>query len=226
MWRLPLGPHHRALAVVTDRSLSPQTLQRHPRWEHRLAWAEQVHGAGVAALEAAAPPARPVSGCDALMTQVPGLALAIRTADCLPVFLWDPVQDVVGLAHAGWRGLAQHLPMRLVIMARQRYHCRAEDLWLGIGPAIRACCYEVRPDFSPIFSSHLRSGASGRVTCDLVGYAIGDAIEAGVSPARVIDCGQCTACEPERWHSVRRDGQGAGRLVSVVMIPSTTKAVP
>ena len=217
LWRLPLGSSRRALALVADRSLPAEQLQQHPAFRRRLVFAEQIHGASIAGLEAATPPAEPVPGCDALLTQVPGLALAIRTADCLPLFLWDPVQAVAGVAHAGWRGLAQHLPMRLIAMASERYHCRRDDLWIGIGPAIRACCYDVRDDFAPVFSAFLRR-TSRRLTCDLPGYAAAECRAAGVAAGRIVDCGACTRCDPGRWHSVRAAGPAAGRLISVMMI--------
>ncbi len=217
LWRLSLGAAGRVLSLVTDRSAAPDRLTADPRFQRRLAFAEQVHGAGIAALEAVVPPPAPIPGCDALMTQVPGLALAIRSADCLPLSLWDPVQGVAALAHAGWRGLALHLPMRMVVAIRQRYHSRPEDLQAGIGPAIRACCYDVRADVARRFEPYVRR-AAGRVTCDLVRCAVDGLRAAGVLPSRIVDSGACTACEPERWHSVRRDGPTAGRLVSLIMV--------
>lgn len=192
-------------------------VQRQPQLGRRLVCAEQVHGASIASIESEQAPAAPVAGCDALLTQVPGLTLAIRTADCVPVFLWDPIQAVAGVAHAGWRGLAQHLPMRLVGAACRRYHSRREDLWVGIGPAIRACCYEVQDDFPAVFAPFLNR-ADGRTMCDLVGYARAELRAAGVRPSRIVDTQQCTGCDAARWHSVRANGQAAGRVWSLIMI--------
>jgi len=209
----------------------PAGLHKQLAFARSVVQAEQIHGASVSVIEATHPAVNlprtnfpegnlvrgPIPGCDGLVTRVPGVVLVIRTADCLPLFLWDPVQRVVGLAHVGWRGLVRALPMRLMSALQMYASSRPQDVWVGIGPAIRACCYEVGEEFEQPFGSFVRH-ASGRRTCDLIGCATQQLFASGVRPSRVIDCGECTACEGSRWHSIRRNGETAGRNYAFIML--------
>ena len=207
-----LGP---VLAGVSDRSCDLAALQAQLP-ARQMVMAEQVHGASIAAVGGDVA-ATSIPGCDALATSMRGVALVIRTADCLPIIVWDPVQRVVAAAHAGWRGLAARLPMRLVSFLRQTYQSQPEDLWVGIGPAIRACCYDVGEEFMARFAPFVQQ-TDGRLTCDLVGCAVDHFRSSGVRPARLLDSGSCTACQSDRWYSVRREGEASGRLLSFILI--------
>ena len=158
-----------------------------------------------------------VPGCDALMTNVPGIALLIRTADCLPVFVADPGRRIVGIAHVGWRGHLAHLAARLVAAMGHAYQCRPSDLCVALGPAIRVCCYEVGKEFMGWFGPHVRRQGD-RYMCDLIGATTTQLRGCGIRSEHVADSGRCTACEPDHWASRRRDGKDAGRLVCAVMV--------
>ena len=205
----------RIAAGVTDRHAMVSQLAeavRHPV----ILPAEQVHGSSVAVI--GSPRARePLAGADALITDLPGVALAIRTADCLPVFFADPGRRAVGLAHAGWRGIAAGLPARVVTAMRRSFQSRPFELHVAIGPAIRRCCYEVGPEFEPRFGPHVQE-RDGRRTCDLVEAVAAQLTACGVRPERMTDAGVCTACDTERWFSLRREGPATGRLTSLVVI--------
>jgi len=207
----------RVTAGITDRSTTLETLLTRVPPGIVMLGAEQVHGASVAMVEQAAMSAQQVAGCDALLTRTPGLVLTMRTADCLPIFFTDSDREAVGLAHVGWRGLAASLPARMVAAFRQAYQSASDRLTVAIGPAIRACCYEVGPEFSARFGPFVRMQGTRR-TCDLVGAAIAQLTASGVQRSRIVDCGHCTGCEPERWFSLRREGQSAGRMTSLIML--------
>ena len=195
--------------------------------------AEQVHGAGIAVV-GEAPFAGPVPGCDALVTGCRGTALLVRSADCLPIFFADPRREVIGLAHAGWRGLAAWLPARVVATFRHVFHSRPGDLHVAIGPGIRGCCYEVGRDFprsfapfiqeregrrpSTSFRTASRADVEGRRTCDLIAAAAAQLRACGVAPARLTDAQRCTACEPRHWYSLRREGPETGRLTALIVV--------
>lgn len=214
LWRFRLPHATQVVAGITDRTGHVEAVRSQRLFSGGLVTADQVHGVSIAAVDV---PSASLTGCDALVTQTVGLGLAIRSADCLPLFLWDPVQQVAGLAHAGWRGLAGQLPPRLISFVHQRYHCHPEDLWIGLGPSIRACCYDVGPAFEARLAPWVQV-EGGRRTCDLIACAIAQLLEAGVRPGRTLDSGICTACEPDRWFSVRRDGESCARHVSFIVM--------
>jgi len=226
-WRLAGWASSRIAAGVTDRQATASA-----RWLC-VVEAEQVHGASVAVIRR--PPAGgPVAGCDALVTDVPGVTLAVRTADCLPIFFADPRRGIVGIAHAGWRGLAASLPGRMITVFQQVFRSRPEELHVAIGPAIRACCYEVGPEFPARFEPFVQtqhgrrpfdsaqgglpSGVEGRRTCDLIGAAAAQLSACGVRAERLLDTQRCTGCEPDVWFSLRREGPQTGRLCSWIMV--------
>ena len=236
------GP--RVRAGVTDRHTDLARLLCEVEPPVTAVEAEQVHGGSVAVIERAdeatlrlAPPRRSgvgslripphgqspwgstsaVPGADALVTRVPGIALCVRSADCVPIFVADPPRGVVGIAHAGWRGVVASLPARVISVLRHAYHSRASDLQIAIGPAIRVCCYEVGPEFAERFGPFVQE-RDGRRTCDLVGVARAQLLLCGVRPDRVLDSGRCTACEAQHWFSLRREGPSAGRLTSLILL--------
>lgn len=213
-FRFPDAGGH-VLAGIGERSYDVDGLRHALAAKAGLAMAEQTHGASVSAIGTVPP--RPVPGCDGLATRAEQVALVIRTADCLPIVLWDPVKRAAGLLHAGWRGLWKQLPVRMLSFLHQLYQSRAEDLWVGIGPAIRPCCYEVGREFKERFGRFTKV-QRGRLVCDLIGAAKAQLRTGGVRHARILDAGQCTACHPARWYSVRKDGACEGRLLSFVML--------
>lgn len=214
-WQLTGWASPRILAGITDRDVdrSAWLAQQHPGC---VIEAEQVHGAGVAVVDSRRPLSAPLAGCDALLTHRAGVALAVRTADCLPIFVADAKRGVVGIAHAGWRGLAARLPMRMVGVLHHVFHCHAEGLDVAIGPGIRSCCYEVGPEFATRFGAFVAPHA-GRRTCDLVGVAVDQLQRCGVRADRIFDSGVCTSCDAERWFSLRREGPATGRMTSLIM---------
>ena len=121
---------------------------RSPKWT--LVQMKQVHSDIIHVLRAA--PEHPLNG-DGLITDVPGLLLAAKTADCVPVLIADPKRRVVGAFHAGWRGTAKRIVEKGVGVMRRDFGCDPVDLRAAIGPCIRACCYEVGDEVQETFRS-------------------------------------------------------------------------
>ena len=82
-------------------------------------------------------------GYDAIVTNQPGVILAVQTADCVPVLIFDPKQRVIAAVHAGWRGTLREVVPKTVRCMMDRFSCRPSAIVAGIGPSIRSCCYEV-----------------------------------------------------------------------------------
>jgi hypothetical protein len=152
---------------------------------------------------------------DALLENRPGNVVAVKTADCMPLLLVDERNRAVAAVHAGWRGTVAQIARHAVDRMRAEFGTRLEDLHAAIGPGIGKCCYEVGPEVASHF------GESGRVHLDLADANRRQLIETGLAPGRVYTAGLCTLCDPEQFHSYRRDKEAAGRLFSFVGVRPT-----
>jgi hypothetical protein len=179
----------------------------------RLATAGQVHGTRV--VEASGPGHHPA--CDALMTRMAGVALAVTTADCMSILFSAP--GVVAAAHSGWRGTADGLPCATLEAVCRLAGCAPDAVEVAIGPAIRGCCYEVGEDVAARFPAVARRETAGRPKLDLPTAAAHALRAAGVRAAAIADVGACTACEPFFYYSHRRDRGVTGRHWGVAALP-------
>ncbi len=152
---------------------------------------------------------------DALITTFPGLILAIRTADCLPLFLVDPIHKIIGLAHCGWRGLKENLAAETAgRMAGFGISVAMMEAWMG--PCIQHDMYEVGHELVEKFE-RLYPGAgispNGR-NLDLRTITRHQLLNAGMQSEKIHICEDCTYHDDNRFCSYRRDGNNAGRMLS------------
>ncbi|MEJ7771396.1 MAG: peptidoglycan editing factor PgeF [Geodermatophilaceae bacterium] len=181
----------------------------------RLTWMRQVHGDEVTIVEST-PPAE-VPTCDALVTAIPGTALAVLVADCVPVLLADVHAGVIGAAHAGREGIRRHVVTR-ALEAMVQLGASRERVDVLLGPAICGRCYEVSQDLvdqvesaAPGGATRTRKGAPG---LDLRAAL---AVEFGrLGVAQVVSDPRCTVEDPALF-SYRRD-KVTGRQAGVVWI--------
>ncbi len=191
-------------AVAANRGRLAAALPAAPRW------LRQVHGTGVIHLDQW----RPGIEADAAWTDRPGQVVAILTADCLPVLLADRDGRCVAAAHAGWRGLAAGV-LEATVAALP---VPPGELQAWIGPRIGAAAYEVDAPVRDAFPDDSHAFAPtrpGHWRADLSAIAIRRLRAIGVAEAR--DVGRCTAAEPERFFSHRRDGR-SGRQATLAWI--------
>jgi YfiH family protein len=188
----------------------------------RVAYARQVHGADVAHGITRGGVAGAV---DVLSTAERGMPLAVFTADCLALTLWDAGAGALALAHVGWRGTAKRA-QQAAVDAATALGARPARLRVAIAPSIGPCCYEVGEpvisDFTHAFGEArwrrwTRPSANGRVLLDL--WTANEELlsETGVDPARIENPRLCTACHPELLYSYRQGNRG--RLVTVAALP-------
>ena len=178
----------------------------------------QVHGCDV--VDAGACRVDPAPSADAVLSREPGVRVGVATADCVPILCASAEGDLVVAIHAGWRGLARGV-VASSLDAVRRVDARAV-LVAAIGPHIGPCCYEVDEPVLDALRHELGDGAlagsvptrPGHARIDLGALAAHALESAGVARERV---GRlplcCTRCDAERFHSYRRDGARAGRLV-------------
>jgi len=153
---------------------------------------------------------------DGLVTDMTNTLLAIRTADCLPVWIYDPQNKCIGLIHAGWRGSHKRITEEAIKTIEKQWQCRPKHLKIGFGPAIRNCCYEVGEDVAALFSDDMLR-RDDRLFLDLIGVNKRHLIDIGIKEENMNDCQICTCCHP-RYFSYRREGEGAGRMISLMMM--------
>ena len=156
---------------------------------------------------------------DALLTNTRGQIVAVKTADCLPVFLVDERLRAVTAVHAGWRGSALQISRKAVAEMVRQFGTRTEDLHAAIGPGIGACCFEVGPEVAVQFQNQFpeRSDLDRRTRVDLVEANRRQLIDAGVHSEKIDAAGLCTVCGLQ-FHSYRRDRETAGRMYSSIAV--------
>ena len=187
---------------------------------------EQVHGTDILVLDRPVGGAEPFPGTwDAIVTDQVGVLATVRTADCVPVLIHDPVGGVVAAVHAGWRGaIAGILPRTLSLMRRQ-FGSDPASLRMALGPSVGPCCYEVDAPvlerLGAAFSdwrSVVRQAGPDRAMLDLGELVRRQALLEGVSPGGIRSVRVCTVCHPDLFYSYRREGAVNGTMVSGIML--------
>ncbi len=163
---------------------------------------------------------QPHCSADALAASSPGIRIAVKTADCVPILIADPVKRVVAAVHAGWRGTADGIAAASVAALTERYGCRPEDLLAAFGPSIGPCCFEVGPDVAPRFSNLFpeRDDLHQRTKIDLREANRRLLLQAGLIETSISSKAPCTCCGGPEFHSWRRDRAPGKRMFAVVEI--------
>lgn len=215
------GSSDAAAAVAANRALVAEAMGVAAA---DLVTLHQVHSPDV--LVVTEPPQDPRPRADALVTAVPGLALAVLTADCQPVLFADPEAGVIGAAHGGWRGTRDGV-LEATLDAMEGLGARRERISAAIGPTISQAAYEVGPEFlegfldeDPDNARFFAGGSGGRAHFDLPAYGLHRLREAGVGHAEWTR--HCTYADAERFYSYRRTTHAGeadyGRLISVIRL--------
>ncbi len=166
--------------------------------------------------------------CDALITNTPGTALVVFTADCTPVLLYDPVTNAVGAVHAGWRGTAANIVGKTVRAMAENFGCLPENIRAAIGPNIGACCFETDRDVPDAIFALLGAESAPYITqkgdkffVDLKGANACLLEKAGVRSVGISD--HCTACNPDLYWSHRKVGSARGSQGAIILCKEKEK---
>lgn len=154
--------------------------------------------------------------CDGLMTNARGVALTVAVADCVPILLFDPMNNVIGAIHAGWRGTAKSIIKRALVRMQDEYKTDMKDVLAFIGPSAGLCCYEVSEEVAVKFENKIVSYDTTKAFIDLKKENALQLQEHGLVPGNIEVSKHCTICEKQLFHSFRRDGKRAGRMMAVI----------
>jgi YfiH family protein len=201
---------------------------------------QQVHGREVVVVRAGEQ-RRAGAEADALVSDDPGVAIAVRAADCVPLLMADRVRGVVASVHAGWRGTAAGVAGAALAALHREFGTRPADVVAAIGPSIGACCYEVGSEVVDAFAAagherHLVArwfatppsprGAFGvprpRLHLDVAGANRDQLVLAGVNESNIHNAGVCTAMHLDVFTSYRAERGNAGRLGAVIRAGTST----
>lgn len=150
-----------------------------------------------------------IKNCDGLITNSPEITLKLPTADCIPVSLFDPVTNSIGLVHAGWRGLYKGVIRNAIGLMHHKLNVKSENLIVYIGPFICQKHYEVKNDVSKFFSGYPKElkNIGGKTYLDLGAIAKKQLTNAGVKAKNIQFDGRCTY-EDKNLYSYRRGDRG------------------
>ena len=166
--------------------------------------------------------------CDALVTNDPGVALTVFTADCTPILLHDPVTGAVGAAHAGWRGTVSAIAAKTVQAMCREFGCKAEDICAAIGPNIGQCHFETDADvpdalvraFGDAVLPFIRKSES-KYYVNLKEINALILRRAGVRHIEI--SADCTMCHPDRFWSHRATGGIRGSQGAVIVCKEASR---
>ncbi|MCF8033902.1 MAG: polyphenol oxidase family protein [Desulfarculaceae bacterium] len=178
-----------------------------------LAWAHQVHGTEILAVEDGGQ--GPLGEADGLATARPGLGLLIKQADCQAVVLAAPERGVIANLHVGWRGNAAGMPGKGVAFLRERYGVEPGELHAAVSPGLGACCGQFVNWREELPESFL-AFKQGEDRFDLEAATRAQLITAGLAPERIETSGVCTVCDRD-YYSYRRD-HGTERFGTVIAL--------
>lgn len=159
-----------------------------------------------------------ISDTDALVTNEPGVTLALHFADCVCIFLLDPVMRAIGVAHAGWRGTVTRIVSATVERMVSEFGSNPAGIVAAIAPSVGRCCYEVGPDVAHEFFREFphdervmnqASTEKWRVDLKIANRLL--LMEAGLDPRNIAVSDECTCCNRTDFFSYRRDGE-TGRM--------------
>ena len=215
-----LGPGVEAFSTRRSCELPYPVVQSH-----------QVHGVRVAVVDRPDLTREDLEGVDALVTALPGCAIGVRTADCVPILLYDPQRRVVAAIHSGWKGTVQRISQKTLFLMKQEFGCRPEDIRAALGPAIGPARFQVGEEVVQFFKEQnfplddiwtFRPGHSDVPMAD--GHHI-DLFKAnrwlleetGVPAACIQVAGIDTYTDPT-FFSARNEGLDCGRTISFIKL--------
>lgn len=201
-------PHH----VTANLGIIKDTLGA-----RKLLYMKQVHGSGVLVIRARdeRDRVRTPSG-DAIITDVPGLAVLVKQADCQGVILFDPEKSVVGIIHCGWRGNVGNILGEVVARMKSVFGCMAGDLLAGIGPSLGPCCAEF-VDYDVIFPQDFQRFRINATHFNLKAISRQQLLDAGLREENIEISDICTCCSTDLLYSYRGEGK-TGRFGTVAML--------
>jgi polyphenol oxidase len=182
----------------------------------KVVFPQQVHSDGTWVVNNQSAAQRGTFQADAVVTNLAGLPIAVRTADCLAVLIFSPDKKAVAAVHAGWKSTRLNIARKTVETLQSLYGADPRNLRVVFGPCIRMSSYQVGEEFRNFFPEDVQE-VDGRLCFDLAGANRRQLLSGGVLSENIHDCDLDTVTRKE-LHSFRRDGERAGRMINVIVM--------
>lgn len=181
----------------------------------RVVFPEQVHSDHV---EIVLQPGT-VERTDALITNQKNLFITVQTADCFPVFVYDPMFGVAGLVHSGWRGTSRNIVGKTIRKMQNVFGSSPGRLTAAVGSGIQGVCYQVDSQTAAHFNTkYCTPDVPGHLKLDVLAAILDQLRGAGIPPEQIEWDDTCTHCRKDLYYSYRRDGSASGRMMAILGI--------
>ena len=153
---------------------------------------------------------------DGVISDTKGIYLTIQTADCAPIFLFAPKQEVIAAVHGGWRGIAGDILFNAIKMLHNQYQITPAELKVTVGPSLKKCCFEIGTDVLDIFEKQFIISQNKRYYLDFSNLIKSKLLQAGIENNNIEIIQQCTMCNNDIFYSYREDNQQTGRMLNII----------
>lgn len=159
-----------------------------------------------------------VGEADGMTTNVPGITLAIQTADCAGVLLYDPKNNAIGALHAGRKGAELNILSKCVAKMQNDYSTNPSELIVYVGAHIKGCCYELPKETADGFISYPKavSERDGKSYLDIGKVIYAQALKLGIKDKNIEISELCTSCNSEKFFSYRAESGKCGRMLTAI----------
>jgi len=193
--------------VIKNRAILKDSLNL-----QNIVWMEQVHEDNIQIISSAQ--SKPVSACDAIITDQPNIALAVMVADCIPILMFDTKRYIVAAIHAGRNGTFLQIAPKTVEVMQKEFGCLPSDILVFMGPSIRACCYEVSTEIATIVKNSFGKSYIDNRMLDLQKLNQDQLIKTKIKKDNIQISNICTCCNPN-YFSYRKE-KITGRFAGVI----------
>ena len=176
----------------------------------------QQHTDNIVQIDKGAGFGSPYDAVDGFVTNVSGIPLMVRFADCQGVFLFDPVKLVIGAVHSGWRGNVKNIIGKAVSIMVSEYECSPDDVLAAVSPSLGPCCAEFTDPVSEL-PEQMHKYINGR-NVDLWACAYDQLCDAGILDEHIEIARECTKCNNAKYFSYRGGNKKSGHMGGIIQL--------
>lgn len=183
--------------------------------------ASQVHGIDLEIIEDQKAEEISMKKLDGLISNKRGIALVTYHADCLPLYFYDRVKKVIGLAHSGWKGSLNNIAKAMIDALKSSFNSNLEDIVVAIGPSIGPCCYEIGRDVEGLFNEKFTDiddiiiARDDKLYLDLRKVNRINLLNRGIKNENIVESSFCTACNTDILYSYRKENTKDRMIASI-----------